>query len=157
MTHTDHLVALGRDRVVLLPRDPSGGYVYWELTAEGLANAAAPSEPRLHIIIATRNGDGESIVERFPIESWLDGRFVSFHGEDVEHIARLGVQVGDEFVPLATSQPVRAPRNRPGDESPAFVRIKMTEDGLDLEPTEHEHPALGTFQAASIDPPSSRS
>ncbi len=157
MTHTEHLVALGRDRVVLLPRDPDGGYVYWELTAEGLSRAAAPSEPRLRILIVTREEHGETIAHQFPIESWLDGRFVAFHGEDVEHVARLAVEIDGNFVPLATSHPVRSPRNRPGNNTPEFVEVALSSDGLQLTPTEHEHPELGTFQAASrTNLPSSR-
>lgn len=155
MTHTEHLVALGRDRVALLPRDPAGGYVYWELTAEGLSRAAAPSEPRLHIFIVTRTDDGETIASQFPIEGWLDGRFIPFHGEDVEHVARLCVEMDGEWVPVATSSPVRSPRARAGDDIPEFVEVEMNASGLELTPTEHEHPELGTFKAASRDLPSS--
>ena len=157
MTYTDHLVALGRDRVVLLPRDPEGGYVYWELTAEGLSQAGAPSGPRLRILIVARTDDGETIAEQFAIESWLDGRFINFHGEDIEYVARLGVDIDGEFVPVATSHSIRSPRSRAGDDEPEFVSVEMGEGGLTLTPTEHEHPELGTFKAASVDLPSSRS
>lgn len=155
MIQTEHLVALGRDRVTLLPRDPSSGYVYWELTAEGLSRAAAPSEPRLRLFIVTRTDDGETVAESLAIESWLDGQFIAFHGEDVEHVARLCVEVDGEWVPVATSSPVRSPRTHPGEETPEFVSVQMGANGLELTPTEHEHPELGTFKAASRDLPSS--
>lgn len=143
----DLAVAQGHDRIVIVPRDPETAFVYWEITASGVARSGVRTlDPQFELRIRVRDDAGEAhVVFQASVNRWLDGTFVPFGEPDAVHDAVVGVVNGREFVPLATSQIVRAPRTRPGPDEPEFVSIEIDERGIELTPITHAIPDVGKF------------
>jgi hypothetical protein len=121
-----------RPQVTLLPRDPHVAYVYWEGVSPGTT-----------AVLEALGDDGEiREVERFPTGDAEGGRFVRFDQPGARHRCRLD---GDGFR-VQTSW-LEAPRQQPGDDEPAFVRVQWTDDAVKIEGQAHHDPALGRFPA----------
>ncbi len=127
----------GKFRLVMLPRDPDRAYVYWE---------SPPGEAETgRLTVFVEDGEqGRRQIDEFEVDDRCGGCFVTFDSPGALHTCRL--EWGRESV--ETVRPVRAPTREPGDESPAFVRVRATGRGLEIEPTEHDHPVHGRFPAA---------
>ena len=137
--------AAGRPSVTVLAGDPESGWVYWECPA------LKDSDQKGQVALAIRGMDDRwRVVEKWEIDQALGGRFFEFHVPDMPH--RCLLTWGDEQV---ESQVVQAPRREPGDAQPRFVRVRLTEQGLETEPVAHEHPTQGLFAAAHGASPSS--
>ncbi len=143
----DLVVAQGHDRIVIVPRDPETAFVYWEITANGVARSGVRTlDPQFELRIRVRDDEGEPhVVFQASVSRWLDGTFVPFGELGAVHDAVVGVVNGREFVPLATSQIVRAPRSRAGQEDAEFVSIELDGRGIELTPVTHAVADVGQF------------
>ncbi|MBA2664461.1 MAG: DUF4912 domain-containing protein [Bradymonadaceae bacterium] len=154
---SDLLVASNRDQITMLPRDPKHAYVFWEVTSAGLADAqnrvSNSSEARLLCRVLRRviDDQGQSVdleVVRFEVGDSFDGRFVDFSDENVDHWAEVGLLTAEqEFLSIARSEPITAPRTVAGLDAPHFVAVELTGDGLVTADTDHRHPKGGYFPA----------
>ena len=135
----------GTAQVVLLPRDPEAGYVYWEWP-DGPKHGESG---RLTLYLQGEAQRHE--IASFEIQEECGGRFVQFERPGALHVCEL--QWGEESL---DSAPLKAPRRESGDDKPKFVRVELSQRGLDTKPAEHEHAVYGRFPAASISAPSSR-
>lgn len=127
----DDLAKAGKDQnVVLLPRDPESGYIFWkigELTSQ---------EVFLELV------RGHEVEESFEITEREGGRFVRFRSPGSVYQARVR---GIEGAPQSAY--IEVPRREPGDDGAAFVKVAWTEEGLEAKPTEHEDEIHGAFPA----------
>ena len=132
----------GRPQVVLLPRDPEVAYLYWEWPGAQANNGASAT-----VSFLADAGDGVfQEIQSFEISDATGGRFLPFHRPGVPHRGEL--TWADE---VHRSEDVIAPRREAGEESAAFVRVMWSDtDGLEVEPTEHEHFTHGRFPAATV-------
>ena len=133
------MAAAGVPQLVLLPRDPKIAYVYWEWPDD----EPGPDAGELTLLVEGPRGS-RRVVESFEIRTRRGGRFIEFSRPDAIHCCKM--QWGDLVV---ESDEVLAPRHESGDGAPEFVRVAVTERGLEVEPTEHEHPVHGRFPASS--------
>lgn len=148
MTNSQPRLALARSgklRLDILPRDPDRAYVYWEWPG----GDDEITSGRLTVYVDDPSGERRAI-DSFEVDSERSGRFVDFAQPGAVH--RCQLVWGDESV---DSKPLRAPRSESGNGSPAFVRVRLSDDGLVVEPADHEHPAHGHFPAAHSGAPSS--
>jgi hypothetical protein len=130
--------------LVLLPRDPGVGCVYWQWPGKSGVG-------ELVVFVDDGSQDGREIA-RFEVD-WEHGdQFFEFAGPDRVHHALLRWD-GQEL----KSSRVVSPRRESGDEQPSFVRVTVGDQGLEIEPTEHEHPVHGRFPASFRSAPSSSS
>ena len=136
----------GQRQLVMLPRDPERGYVYWEWSGDQTSGEAGK------MTVSVRGADGWRPIETFSVTDERGGRFIDFDRPGAMH--RCALSWGGE---VEKSPPLLAPRREPGDGSPAFVGVQLTEDGLQLVPTDYDHPVHGVFPAADFDLPSSSS
>lgn len=118
--------------VVLLPRDPESGYVYWTWPGAEAAGESA----RLVLL------SGEEEVLSFEVREARGGRFLNFAESGGSHHCRLEWSKGQEESAL-----VEAPRREPGQEGAAFVKVEWSEEGLKTVPTTHEDEIHGSFPA----------
>ena len=112
--------AYGRDRVVLLPRDPWWIFAYWEITpatrdealrAFGVEATGAQMILRVHDLTAsadTAEGDVPSIDVEVP--SATGGRYVDVGRPGITSYAELGLRTpAGRFVPLVRSNTLHVP------------------------------------------------
>lgn len=121
--------------LVLLPRDPGVGCVYWQW----------PDKTGVgELLVYVGDGEGgDREIARFEVDWEFGEQFFEFAAADRVHHAVLRWD-GQEL----TSSGVVSPRRESGDEQPSFVRVDFGDRGLELEPTEHDHPVHGRFPAS---------
>ena len=129
------LEASERGEVVLLPRDPERGYVYWSWPGEEKAGGPA----RLVLL----SGEGDEEVTSFEVREARGGRFVRFGRPGAGHRTRLEWSQG-----ALESESVEAPRREPGQEEAVFVKVEWKEEGMEASPAAHEDEIHGSFPAA---------
>lgn len=135
----------GRFQLVVLPRDPQKGYVYWEWPAA--QQASSPAQLTLQV----RDSDGSwRAVHSFEVTEKLGSRFFDFSAPDVLHRCCFEDADGARY-----SEPVKSPRRQPGGRPVQFVTQRPGADGLQVEPTDYDDPVHGSFPAAIHRPPSS--
>ncbi len=154
------LAASNRDQITVLPRDPRRAYVFWEVTPAGLADAqnlvphSSDAVLICRVLRRDRDAQGQLIdheVLSFPVKDSFDGRFFEFDGENVAHWAEIGLQTpANEFLSIARSEPVTAPRTSAGPDVPYFVNVEVTGEGLVTAQTDHRHPQGGYFPARQL-------
>ena len=130
--------AVESGEVVLLPRDPENGYVYW--TWPGEEKVGGPA--RLVLM------EGEEEVASFAIREAEGGRFFRFGHPGRSHRIRLEWSRG-----TVESEAVEAPRREPGPEEAAFVKVIWKEAGLEAIPEAHEDEIHGSFPAGEASEP----
>ena len=136
----------GKRQLVILPRDPERGYVYWEWHNGETTGEAGKLK------VSVQTPDGWRPIESFSVTDERGGRFIDFDRPATIH--RCELSWGGE---VEYSRPLLAPRRESGSSSPAFVRVQVTERGLQLEPTDYDHPVHGIFPAVDVNLPSSSS
>lgn len=101
------------DKLVLLPRDPSWIFSYWEITSElidrvqkKLGNSFSHAKPTLRIHMLKNNKKSF-----FDIDVYLNAKnwYVNVPEPDVEYTAELGFKYGMTFHPVLRSNSVRTP------------------------------------------------
>lgn len=121
-----------KQEVVILPRDPESGYVYWRIAT-----------PLKGSLVVELHRDGQ-IDERFEVDQAEGGRFVRFPVAGA--VYRACVRSKQLAKPLESAL-VEAPRRAPGDDGAAFVKVGWTPAGLQVEPAGHHDEIHGSFPA----------
>lgn len=131
------------DEVVVLPRDPEWGYVYWQ---------RPPGSDGAELRVIVDDADhGEQEVERFLAGEERGGRFFRFAGPDRRHRCELVWPEG-----TIESAWILSPRRAPGPKDVSFVQVEVGARGLLMKAVDHEVQGRGIFEARRRDLPSSQ-
>lgn len=135
----------GAHRLVLIPRDPYRGYVYWEWPDDG-----ERFEAEL-VVVACSPGGTERRIGRYDVDGCVGGRFVDLRNPGWSVYCE--VTHGDE---TRRSEMVEVPRSEAGSEPPRYVRVQLTDGGLISDPTEQSPAGAADLSAPQPTTPSSK-
>jgi uncharacterized protein len=124
----------GDNRIVLLPRDLSWLFTYWDLTGEykEAARAAGGSVLALRLYdVAGVDFDGtnaHAMVEHECAE-WARSWYIPTPMPDRDYVVEIGYRGGDQWFPLARSNRVSVPSDQPSTWiKDDFITIRFDED-----------------------------
>ena len=124
----------GDNRIVLLPRDLSWLFTYWDLTGEykEAARAAGGSVLALRLYdVAGVDFDGtnaHAMVEHECAE-WARSWYIPTPTPDRDYVVEIGYRGGDQWFPLARSNRVSVPSDQPSTWiKDDFITIRFDED-----------------------------
>ena len=122
---TELPVCYGEDRLVVVPRDPSWVFVYWEIT-EGTYRRAnrEVGGGRLVLRLWLRNGLTGSRLMEFDVPEGGTKYYAQVNGDHSFVVGEIGM-IGPrgDYCALARSKEVEIPRSKIQEASPTFVTV----------------------------------
>jgi uncharacterized protein len=120
--------AHGRDRIVLLPRDPWWAFAYWEVTptnrAQALRALGADAEGAREVLrvydvtFITFTGDNAWLSYDVELPADADGWYLNVGRPGASFCAEIGLRTpGGRFLPLARSNTIATPRAAPSPDT----------------------------------------
>ena len=147
----------GDNRIVLMPRDLSWLFTYWDLTAEykEAARAAGGSVQALRLYDVTGSdfdGTNAHAMIEHECADWARSWYIPTPAPDRDYVVEIGYRGGDQWFPLARSNRVSVPSDQPSTWiKDDFITIRFDEDLRDIRERLSPPPERPTGAAGSAE------
>jgi len=103
------------NRIVLLPRDPSWLFTYWELTSEYKEAARMAGGGQLALRLHLLDGKVTSTFFEHEVSEWARSWYLPVPRPEQEYLVEIGYRTssGDQWFPLVRSNNVKVPAREP--------------------------------------------
>jgi uncharacterized protein len=145
----------GDNRIVLLPRDLSWLFTYWDLTGEykEAARAAGGSVLALRLYDVTGvdfDGTNAHAMVEHECAEWARSWYIPTPAPDRDYVVEIGYRGGDQWFPLARSNRVSVPSDQPSTWiKDDFITIRFDEDLREIRERLAPPPPEGVAQAVA--------